>query len=229
MAVPGYPETASSRVLVRPRDGVGAASRRRGDPGVRPAEEVSDGLWRVACGEWLVACGLWRVACGERDALSMLTLTQTVAVDRWPLPARVRAEVTRQEALGRAMLGDPLDVVRCQPPPRKLLTDAPDAERDALGVYFTGHTGLVRDAIARTEAGEPGLAAGLFGEAVSAGALSHRDTGFGAGLGGAAAAGCGTSLPPRPPRRARPQRARPTRGSRSTRSGAPPRGRRRRW
>ncbi|MEU9407538.1 XRE family transcriptional regulator [Streptomyces sp. NPDC048281] len=120
-----------------------------------------------------------QMAYDERDALRMLTLAQAAGHDRWHLPARVRAEVTQQEALGRAMLGDPLDAVREQlAEAEALLTTAPEDEPDALGAYFTGHTRLVRDAITYTEAGKPGLAADLFSDVLSAGALSHRDTGF---------------------------------------------------
>ncbi|MFJ8489451.1 helix-turn-helix domain-containing protein [Streptomyces sp. NPDC094038] len=120
-----------------------------------------------------------QMAYDERDALRMLTLAQAAGNDRWHLPARVRAEVTQQEALGRAMLGDSLDVVREQlADAEALLTNAADDEPDALGAYFTGHTRLVRDAITYTEAGKPGLAADLFSDVLNAGALSHRDTGF---------------------------------------------------
>ncbi|QKZ22863.1 helix-turn-helix domain-containing protein [Streptomyces chartreusis] len=120
-----------------------------------------------------------QMAYDERDALRMLTLAQAAGSDRWQLPARVRAEVTQQEALGRAMLGDPLDVVRGQlADAETLLTNAPEDQPDALGAYFTGHTRLLRDAITYTEAGKPSLAADLFSDVMSTGTLSHRDTGF---------------------------------------------------
>ncbi|KPI28075.1 hypothetical protein OK074_6883 [Actinobacteria bacterium OK074] len=120
-----------------------------------------------------------QMAYDERDALRMLTLAQAAGHDRWQLPARVRAEVTQQEALGRAMLGDPLDVVRGQlADAEALLTNAPDDQPDALGAYFNVHTRLLRDAITYTEAGKPSLAADLFSDVMSTGTLSHRDTGF---------------------------------------------------
>lgn len=120
-----------------------------------------------------------QMAYDERDALRMLTLAQAAGHDRWQLPARVRAEVTQQEALGRAMLGDPLDVVRAQlADAEALLTDAPEDQPDTLGAYFNGHTRLLRDAITYTEAGKPSLAADLFSDVMSTGTLSHRDTGF---------------------------------------------------
>ncbi|MDV7219164.1 helix-turn-helix domain-containing protein [Streptomyces prunicolor] len=120
-----------------------------------------------------------QMAYDERDALRMLTLAQAAGHDRWQLPARVRAEVTQQEALGRAMLGDPLDAVRGQlAHAETLLTNASDDEPDALGAYFTGPTRVLRDAITLTEAGKPGLAADLFSDVLNAGTLSRRDTGF---------------------------------------------------
>ncbi|MFJ6985041.1 MULTISPECIES: XRE family transcriptional regulator [unclassified Streptomyces] len=120
-----------------------------------------------------------QMAYDERDALRMLTLAQAAGHDRWQLPARVRAEVTQQEALGRAMLGDPLDVVRGQLAHAEVLsTNAPEDAPDALGAYFTGPTRLLRDAITYTEAGKPGLAVDLFNDVLSTGALSRRDSGF---------------------------------------------------
>ncbi|MFE3858440.1 helix-turn-helix domain-containing protein [Streptomyces griseorubiginosus] len=120
-----------------------------------------------------------QMAYDERDALRMLTLAQAAGHERWQLPARVRAEVTQQEALGRAMLGDSLDVVRGQlADAEALLTSAPNDDPDALGAYFSDDTRLVRDAITLTEAGKPSLAVDLFSDVLSAGALSHRDTGF---------------------------------------------------
>lgn len=120
-----------------------------------------------------------QMAYDERDALRVLTLAQAAGHARWQLPARVRAEVMQQEALGRAMLGDPLDVVRGQlDTAATLLANASDDDPEALGAYFNGHTRLLRDAITLTEAGKPNLAVELFGEVLSANAMSHRDTGF---------------------------------------------------
>ncbi|MFJ3896845.1 helix-turn-helix domain-containing protein [Streptomyces sp. NPDC090083] len=120
-----------------------------------------------------------QMAYDERDALRMLTLAQAAGHDRWQLPARVRAEVTQQEALGRAMLGDPLDVVRGQlAEAETLLANAPEDAPDGLGASFTSPTRVLRDAITLTEAGKPGLAADLFSDVLTTGALSRRDTGF---------------------------------------------------
>ncbi|ELP66045.1 Tat pathway signal sequence domain protein [Streptomyces turgidiscabies Car8] len=120
-----------------------------------------------------------QMAYDERDALRMLTLAQAASHERWQLPVRVRAEVTQQEALGRAMLGDPLDVVRAGlDTAEQLLGAATEDDGDGLGAYFTGHTRLLRDAITFTEAGKPSTAAVMFSDVISAGALSNRDTGF---------------------------------------------------
>ncbi|MGW1863993.1 helix-turn-helix domain-containing protein [Streptomyces mauvecolor] len=120
-----------------------------------------------------------QMAYDERDALRMLTLAQAATHERWQLPVRVRAEVAQQEALGRAMVGDPLDVVRAGLDSAQALLDrATEDGSTELGAYFTGHTRLLRDAITFTEAGKPGTAAEMFSDVISAGALSHRDTGF---------------------------------------------------
>ncbi|MFJ8252971.1 XRE family transcriptional regulator [Streptomyces sp. NPDC094466] len=120
-----------------------------------------------------------QMAYDERDALRMLTLAQAAGHDRWKLPMRVRAEVTQQEALGRAMLGDPLAAVRAQlAEAQTLLNGASQNEPEALGAYFNAQTRLLRDAITYTEAGKPSYAADLFRDVLSAGTLSHRDTGF---------------------------------------------------
>ncbi|MDX3112713.1 helix-turn-helix transcriptional regulator [Streptomyces scabiei] len=120
-----------------------------------------------------------QMAYDERDALRMLTLAEAASNARWLLPVRVRAEVTQQEALGRAMLGDPLDVVRDKlDTAQNLLASVPEEEPNSLGAYFTGHTRLLRDAITYTEAGKPSLAVDLFSDVLSTGSLSRRDTGF---------------------------------------------------
>ncbi|NED10593.1 helix-turn-helix transcriptional regulator [Streptomyces sp. SID9124] len=119
-----------------------------------------------------------QMAYDERDALRVLTLAQAAGHRRWQLPVRVRAEVMQQEALGRAMLGDPLDMVRGQlDTAATLLATAPD-DPEALGAYFNGHTRMLRDAITLTEAGKPSMAVELFSDVLSTNAMSHRDTGF---------------------------------------------------
>ncbi|MGA6157831.1 XRE family transcriptional regulator [Stenotrophomonas sp. NPDC087984] len=120
-----------------------------------------------------------QMAYDDRDAVRMLTLAQAGQHRRWHLPARVQAELLQQEALGCAMLGEPLTLIEQKlDTARELLTRAADGEPSGLGAYFNEHTLLLRNAVSYTEAGKPGIAADLFGEIISAGTLSRRDTGF---------------------------------------------------
>ncbi|MFJ5301101.1 helix-turn-helix domain-containing protein [Streptomyces sp. NPDC088350] len=133
-----------------------------------------------------------QMAYDERDALRVLTLAQAGSHERWQLPARVRAEVTQQEALGLAMTGEPLDAVKQKlDEAHELLTAVPSNDSSPLGAYFTTDTLLLRNAVSYTEAGKPGLAVELFDDAISAGTLSRRDTGFFNARRAAAVALCG--------------------------------------
>ncbi len=133
-----------------------------------------------------------QMAYDERDALRVLTLAQAGSHARWQLPPRARAEVTQQEALGLAMTGEPLDAVKQKlDEAHELLTTVPDDGPTLLGAYFTEHTLLLRNAVTYTEAGKPGMAVELFGEAISMGTLSRRDTGFFTARRAAAVALCG--------------------------------------
>ncbi|MFE2184526.1 XRE family transcriptional regulator [Streptomyces sp. NPDC059455] len=120
-----------------------------------------------------------QMAYDDRDALRMLTLAQAGQHRRWHLPIRVQAELLQQEALGCAMLGEPLTLIEQKlDTSRELLARAADGEPSGLGAYFNEYTLLLRNAVSYTEAGKPGIAADLFGEIISAGTLSRRDTGF---------------------------------------------------
>ncbi|UWE12066.1 XRE family transcriptional regulator [Actinacidiphila bryophytorum] len=120
-----------------------------------------------------------QMAYDDRDAVRVLTLAQAAGHDRWLLPRRVRAEVTQQEALGAAMLGEPLGAVRDKlGMAQALLSQAADDAPSSLGAYFTEHTLMLRNAITFTEAGKPGIAVELYDEAMRAGKLSVRDGGF---------------------------------------------------
>ncbi|WP_158083235.1 XRE family transcriptional regulator [Streptomyces antioxidans] len=120
-----------------------------------------------------------QMAYDDRDAVRMLTLAQAGQHQRWQLPTRVQAELLQQEALGCAMLGEPLTLIEQKlDTARELLTRAAKGEPSGLGAYFNEHTLLLRNAVSYTEAGKPGIAADLFGEIISAGTLSRRDTGF---------------------------------------------------
>uniref|UniRef100_A0AAU2A9L1 Helix-turn-helix transcriptional regulator n=1 Tax=Streptomyces sp. NBC_00093 TaxID=2975649 RepID=A0AAU2A9L1_9ACTN len=120
-----------------------------------------------------------QMAYDERDALRVLTLAQAASHERYQLPPRVRAEVAQQEALGYAMLGEPLDVVKEKlEDAHGLLASIPTDEPPALNAYFTENTLLLRNASSYTEAGKPAMAADLFGEVIASGVLSKRDTGY---------------------------------------------------
>jgi transcriptional regulator with XRE-family HTH domain len=118
-----------------------------------------------------------QMAYEERDAVRVSTLAQAAQLGPWRLPATVRAEVTQQEALGLAMLGEPMSAVeRKHDTARQLLADG---ARDELpGAYFTADTLQLRQAVCYTEAGKPALAVTLFTDVIASGALSRRDAGF---------------------------------------------------
>ncbi|GGO82511.1 helix-turn-helix domain-containing protein [Wenjunlia tyrosinilytica] len=133
-----------------------------------------------------------QMAYDERDAVRVLTFAQAGRHERWQLPPRARAEVTQQQALGLAMTGEPLDAVKQKlDEARGLLAAVPSDDPSPLGAYFTADTLLLRKAVTYTEAGKPSMAVELFGEAIGAGTLSRRDTGFFNARRAAAVAFCG--------------------------------------
>jgi hypothetical protein len=122
-----------------------------------------------------------QMAYDHRDALRVVTLAQAAGQDSWRLPCKVRAEVLESEAIGLAMLGEPLLAVeRKMEEASTLLTNGPAAsDHDGpAGVYFTADTLLLRQAACYTEAGKPAKAASLFDDVLSRGGLSRRDAGF---------------------------------------------------
>jgi len=121
-----------------------------------------------------------QMAYHQRDAYRVSMLAQAAKNCPWQLPTKIRAEVTQQEALGLAMLGEPMSAVeRKIDEAHCLLADAPPDDEDGpLGAYFTAETLKLRCAASYTEAGRPGQAAALFGKISSSGTLSRRDAGF---------------------------------------------------
>ena len=70
-----------------------------------------------------------QMAYEERDAVRVSTLAQAAQRGPWRLPATVRAEVTQQEALGLAMLGEPMSAVeRKHETARQLFADGARGE-----------------------------------------------------------------------------------------------------
>lgn len=120
-----------------------------------------------------------QMAYDERDAVRVLTLAEAAGNERWRLPARVRAEVTQQEALGAAMIGEPLSAVKDRLGlAEQLMEQALADDASTLGAYFNEHTLLLRNAVSYTEAGKPSMAVELFNNAMRTGTLSVRDGGF---------------------------------------------------
>jgi hypothetical protein len=152
---------------------------------------TSAGYWHDRAIEWAQEAGdlamqgyvllkKSQMAYEGRDALRVLTLAQAAQNGPWQLPAKVRAEVTQQEARGLAMLGEPIGVIeRKLDEACSLLTaagDAPDESR--LGAYYDEGTSLLRAASCYIEAGHPRRAACLFGDVLTSGVLSRRDEGY---------------------------------------------------
>src|SRR5215213_5365516 len=94
-----------------------------------------------------------QMAYDERDALRVLTLAQATTEGPWRLPVKARAEATQQEALGMAMLGEPIRTVEHKlGEAQQLLTKAADEEQHGLlGAYFSDHTLRLRNANCYTE------------------------------------------------------------------------------
>ncbi len=120
-----------------------------------------------------------QMAYDERDALRVLTLAQAAKQGPWNLPGRVRAEVAQQEALGLAMLGEPMPGVEQRlDDARQLLAQVSWDDESTLGAYYTDTTLLLRNASSYSEAGRPARAAALFGEIIAKRDLSRRDQGY---------------------------------------------------
>ncbi len=155
-------------------------------------DPVRAGFWYDRATEWAQEAGDFpmqgyvllkksQMAYDARDPLRVSTLAQAAQDGPWQLPTRVRAEVTLQEALGMAMLGEPLPTVeRKLDDARQLLAQATTDHEEAglLGAYFNDSTLLLRKASSFTEAGRPGRAAVVFGDVLANASLSRRDTGY---------------------------------------------------
>ncbi len=120
-----------------------------------------------------------QMAYDQRDAYRVAMFAEAAQHGPWQLPAAIRAEVTQQEVVGMAMLGEPLSAIeRKTDEARQLLTQAANEPGDQVNAYFTMETLSLRTAACYTEAGKPKRAAELFVEILSRGTLSHRDFGF---------------------------------------------------
>ena len=153
---------------------------------------VRAGCWYDRATEWAQEAGdlpmqgyvLLRksqMAYDARDPLRVSTLAQAAQEGPWQLPTKVRAEVTQQEALGMAMLGEPFpDIERKLDDARRILAQATidDEQPGMLSAYFNANTLLLRNASSFTEAGKPAQAAVVFGDVLKNASLSRRDTGY---------------------------------------------------
>lgn len=120
-----------------------------------------------------------QMAYETRDIGTLLTLAQAANEGPWQLPAQVKAEVVQQEALGMAMLGKPIKTVRQNlDTAEHILDTATTTSNEPLISYFNPDTLHLRAAVCYTEAGKPQVAARLFGQVLTSGSLSRRDTGF---------------------------------------------------
>ncbi|MBM7774312.1 transcriptional regulator with XRE-family HTH domain [Actinokineospora baliensis] len=120
-----------------------------------------------------------QMAYDARNAAKVASLAQAAQHLPWPVPAKVRAEVTQQEALGLAMIGEPLDLVhrKLDEAGAVLASDSGD-DTDVPNAYFNDSTLQLRNASTLTEAGRPGEAATLFGDILATGTLSRRDAAY---------------------------------------------------
>jgi transcriptional regulator with XRE-family HTH domain len=120
-----------------------------------------------------------QLAYDRQDPLKVLTLAEAAQHSSTRLPAGVRAEVLQQQALGLAMLGEPVREVEIRlEEARELLPRISQQEPGTLGSYFTEHMLLLRSTACFTEAGKPAKAAEILGAIIASGSLSYRDVGY---------------------------------------------------
>jgi transcriptional regulator with XRE-family HTH domain len=121
-----------------------------------------------------------QMAYDQRDAYRVAMFAEAAQHGPWQLPAAIRAEVTQQEVVGMAMLGEPLSAIeRKTDEARRLLAEAAEDEPGSrVNAYFTMETLSLRTAACYTEAGKPARAAKMFDEILGCGTLSRRDFGF---------------------------------------------------
>ncbi|MGW6117711.1 helix-turn-helix domain-containing protein [Nocardia sp. NPDC055165] len=120
-----------------------------------------------------------QMAYESKDAAAVLGLAQAAEQGPWQLPARVRAEVVQQEALGLAMIGESaIAVEQHLGEASELLTRTHPDDDQLFGTYFNEGTLQLRSATCFTEAGKPQRAVEMFGAVLAGNGLSRRDSGF---------------------------------------------------
>lgn len=122
-----------------------------------------------------------QMAYDTHDAHRVVTFAEAAYRGPWQLSLSVQAEAAQQQALGLAMTGSPIGVVEEHMAfAQDRLSRVPDLDgRQAPGCStLTADTLTLRQAASYTEAGKPAKAARLFGQVLTCGNLSKRDTGF---------------------------------------------------
>jgi tetratricopeptide (TPR) repeat protein len=123
-----------------------------------------------------------QLAYDRRDALKVLTLAEAAGLDRWQLPAQVRAEVAQQRARGYAMVGEPMDRVERALGEAIQWLDEFESGRGNSGAHLSSAYSradlTLRTASCYIEAGQPARAAGLYQEVLQGTSLSRRDQGY---------------------------------------------------
>ncbi len=118
-----------------------------------------------------------QLAYDQRDATRVLSLAEAAGRTK-SLPTGVAAEINQQEALGFAMLGEPLRIVESKLDAARALLDKRTNDPTELGASFTSGTLLLRSTACYTEAGKPARAARILGDVIDGGTLSVRDAGY---------------------------------------------------
>ncbi|GAA4185740.1 hypothetical protein GCM10022252_16660 [Streptosporangium oxazolinicum] len=119
-----------------------------------------------------------QLAYDRQDALKVLTLAEAAQHSSTRLPIGVRAEVLQQQALGLAMMGEPVREVEMKLDEARGLLPAVSEEPGTLGSSFTEHVLLLRSSACFTEAGKPARAAEILESIIAGGSLSYRDVGY---------------------------------------------------
>ncbi|SDI20323.1 hypothetical protein SAMN05421505_13817 [Sinosporangium album] len=144
------------------------------DRAVEWAQEADDGPM-----QGYVLLRKSQLAYDRQDALKVLTLAEAAQHSSTRLPAGVRAEVLQQQALGLAMMGEPVREVEVKlDEARGLLSGVSEEEPGTLGSSFTEHMLLLRSSACFTEAGKPARAAEILESIIAGGSLSYRDVGY---------------------------------------------------
>jgi tetratricopeptide (TPR) repeat protein/DNA-binding XRE family transcriptional regulator len=122
-----------------------------------------------------------QMAYDERDALRVVTLGRAAQEGPWRMPAKVRAEVCQQSARGMAMTGASLDAVRSKLDEALEFLDQSTDEDDEsahLATHYSAAQLRLQTASCYMEAGQPLMAAELYGEVLAADGLEARDQGY---------------------------------------------------